>query len=80
LYLSFFGKVHAAQQAVIARKGSEVFKNLIAKIDRSKLLLLKNLNHTGVVALSVLSVYYPAKGLAILRYNISAFDCYAPHI
>ena len=47
----------------------------IAEMDGSKLLLLKYLNHAGIVALSVLAVYDPTKAFAVLGKNIPALDC-----
>ena len=57
------------------RTGAQGIENWIAAIDSSKLLLLENLNHTGIVALRVLAVYDATKAFAVLGKDIPAFDC-----
>jgi hypothetical protein len=48
---------------------------LLLPSERRKLLLFENLNHTGVVALSVLAVYDSAKAFSVLREHIPALNC-----
>jgi hypothetical protein len=50
-----------------AGSGAERTKNRIAEIDRLKLLLFENLNHTGVAPFIVLAVHDAIKAFAILR-------------